>query len=156
MSWFRRLLKRLKVSDRGTATIEGAIIMPFLVLLFAGIADFGRVLWHYQTVNTGVRDATRYLSRRTLGDPVACTLAGGADTEAQNLATTGNIGGGTLRLSYFTTTTATAEPIPGGPARYPCRVRVQATVTIPVLMLDFIGIGPITFTLEDMARYYGD
>jgi hypothetical protein len=157
MACYIHLLRYLKVSEKGTATIESSIIMPLLVILFVGMVDFGRAFWHYQTVLTGIRDGTRYLSRRPLADPPnSCVLAAGADTEAQTLATTGSIGGGELRLSYFTATSQGAEPIPAGPAHYPCRVWVEATVDIPVLFLDGLGIGPITFTIRDEARHYGN
>lgn len=160
MCRFRRLLKRLEVSERGTATIEGAIVMPFLILLFVGIADFGRVLWHYQIVVDGVRDATRYLSRVPLQDPDDCTsFPAGTEADAQALATTGRRTGGTAKLDYWTTITVT----PSGPTdlggalrRESCLIQVTASPTFPVLMLGFVGIGDITFTIRDEARHYGD
>lgn len=50
-------------NESGAALVEFAMLMPTL-LLFVGLCVEGtRTYWSYQTTITGVRDATRYLSR---------------------------------------------------------------------------------------------
>ena len=43
--------------------VEFAILLPILLLVFAVIVEGGRLMWSYQTVVAGVRDATRYVAR---------------------------------------------------------------------------------------------
>lgn len=45
------------------ALVEFAFALPLFLILFAVVADGGRMLWSYQKAVAGVRDATRYLSR---------------------------------------------------------------------------------------------
>lgn len=56
----RRPLARL-ADESGVALIEAAIAFPFLVILMAGLFEFGLVFYNFQLVQTGVRDAGRYL-----------------------------------------------------------------------------------------------
>ena len=49
--------------EGGVAVIEAAIAFPFLVILMAGLFEFGLIFYNFQLVQTGVRDAGRYLSR---------------------------------------------------------------------------------------------
>ena len=51
--------KRHKRS-RGQALVEFALILPILLLVVAGIFDFGRALFTYSEVSNAVREATRY------------------------------------------------------------------------------------------------
>lgn len=52
----------------GTATVELAIVLPVLVVLFAAIGDFGRI-FHYSVIVTNcARDGALYLSDAKLAD----------------------------------------------------------------------------------------
>jgi Flp pilus assembly protein TadG len=46
---WRRWLRRLRGRD-GQATVEMALVVPVLVLLLFGIAEFGRLLFAYATI----------------------------------------------------------------------------------------------------------
>jgi hypothetical protein len=59
---------------------------PLLLSLVLGISEFGRLLYQYQMVLEGLRDAGRYLARL---DPNDATN----QSNAANLATTGTIDG---------------------------------------------------------------
>ena len=94
------MLMRLRTlwKDReGSALVEGTVLMPFLCVLFFGVYEFSYIFYQQHLVSTGVRDAGRYLAR--VRDP---TL-GNCQTNARNLATTGSISGGTLRVSGWDT-----------------------------------------------------
>ncbi len=56
--WFGRLWQ----SDRGTALIESAIVLPVFLLLIGGVYEFGYFFYQQQLMTTGVRDAARYLA----------------------------------------------------------------------------------------------
>lgn len=49
-------------SQRGVAMVEFAIALPLLLLLLLAIAEFGRMLYHYNNLLQANRDAVRYLA----------------------------------------------------------------------------------------------
>lgn len=52
--------KRGKHRQRGVAMVEFAIALPLLLLLLLGVAEFGRMLFHYNGLLQASRDAARY------------------------------------------------------------------------------------------------
>jgi len=91
------LPKRLWACAAGAALVEFTIVAPFLFVLAFGMAEFGRFMYQHQLVQTGVRDAARYLSRIADPNDVA------EQTKAENLALTGQVtSGGTLRVANWT------------------------------------------------------
>jgi TadE-like protein len=61
-------LRRLAADESGTQLVEFAIVLPMMLLVFGVIIEGGRMMWSYQTVVAGVRDATRFLARVTPRD----------------------------------------------------------------------------------------
>ncbi len=57
-----RQLRRFIRHDKGAALAELAILVPFLVLLVAAVAEFGRFFQKYTTLAKSTRTAARYLS----------------------------------------------------------------------------------------------
>lgn len=47
---------------RGVAAVEFGLILPLLILLIFGIAEFGRMLYQYNALVKSVRDGARFLS----------------------------------------------------------------------------------------------
>jgi hypothetical protein len=84
---WRRLARRWGADTRASAAIEAAVTAPLLLMFVIGAAEFGNMLYNANLVQTGVRDAARYLAR--VSDPVA------AEPLARNLAITGSITGET-------------------------------------------------------------
>lgn len=81
--------------DRGVAAVEAALSFPFLIAVSAGLMEFGAMFYNYQLMQTGVRDAGRYLSR--VPDLAA------AEENAKRLAVTGSIvSGQPARVSWWT------------------------------------------------------
>lgn len=58
--------RNLKNNQRGVAAVEFAIVLIPLLLITAGIVEFGRVFWYYDALSKATRDGARYLSRSTL------------------------------------------------------------------------------------------
>ena len=93
-----RWLKSLCRSDRGTALIESAIVLPVFMLLVGGIFELGYFFYQQQLLTTGVRDAARYLALTT--NPNSATN----QFDATNLAVYGLINGGvTPRVAGWST-----------------------------------------------------
>ncbi len=80
----RRRNRGLAGDCRGVAAVEFGILLPFMVILLAGIADLGRSIWQSHALTKGVRDAARYLSRV---DP---PFTGAQLASAKNLALRGS------------------------------------------------------------------
>jgi Flp pilus assembly protein TadG len=47
---------------RGVATVEFALVLIPLVMLVAGVAEFGRAIYQYEALTKSTRNAARYLS----------------------------------------------------------------------------------------------
>jgi Flp pilus assembly pilin Flp len=62
------IARRFWRDETGAQLVEFAFALPLLLLLFAVTIEGGRMLWAYQSVASGVRDATRYLARVTPRD----------------------------------------------------------------------------------------
>ena len=54
-------LRRLRDDTRGSVLLEAALVMPLVVLLVAGIADYGVTLYQYHTLSTATGSAVRQL-----------------------------------------------------------------------------------------------
>ncbi len=70
-------LSRFRRDESGTALVEFGLLLPTLLLFLAISVEGSRTFWSYQTTITGVRDATRYLSRVVAADICA---TGGSTT----------------------------------------------------------------------------
>jgi Flp pilus assembly protein TadG len=82
--------------------LEGAIIVPMLLVLVLGVYEFSWFFYQQHLVATGLRDAARYLARTsTTCEPVSpyWTIA---VTNAKRLALAGSPGGGPPRVKGWT------------------------------------------------------
>ena len=60
-----------KTAMEGAASIELALLLVPLLLLTIGGAEYGRALYHYNTLVKTVRDAARFLSQYNPTDPAS-------------------------------------------------------------------------------------
>ena len=74
----------MKATQKGTAIVEFALVLPLLLLLTMITTEFGRAIYQYNTIVKSLRDGTRYLSVQTPNTKIA---------EAKNLVVFGNIAG---------------------------------------------------------------
>lgn len=95
---FGEITRSLRQDIKGSALIEGALVIPVLFVLMYGVYDFSWFFYQQQMVSTGVRDAARYLAR----SPAFCdAISPEHSTQedwAKNLAVSGAIGGGAARV----------------------------------------------------------
>lgn len=75
----------LSRSDRGTAAVEFALILPVLLLLVFGIIDFGRALNAQITLTQAAREGARLES---LGEPNVVSQTQGAATSLSDVTVT--------------------------------------------------------------------
>jgi len=71
-----RGLRSLWCNDQGSALIEGAIIMPFLLVLALGVLEFSWLIYHQHLISTGIHDGARYIARSA--NPRDVTVQGDA------------------------------------------------------------------------------
>lgn len=59
------------VRQRGAAAVEFALVIIPLLLIIAGIVEFGRTFWYYDALTKSTRDAARYVSNTRVSTSVA-------------------------------------------------------------------------------------
>ena len=64
MKWFER-------SQRGTALVEFALVLPFLLVLTVCVVDFSRAFYAKNILATSVREGVRYLAVNSVADAAA-------------------------------------------------------------------------------------
>ena len=119
----RRLqwLNRFRGDEHGAQLLELAIVLPILLLLFAGIAEFGRFFYEYTTLSKASRVAARYLASKSVSSKT------NYEAIAKNLVVYGNTAGtGTPILDGLTTSNVSIT-YQGGTTAIPNTVTVSIT-----------------------------
>jgi len=98
---------RFWLDQQGSALIEGATMVPLLILFFAGVFEFSWFFYRQHLVTIGLHDAASYLARSS--DPCnPISRSWKAELEqAKNLAATGSISGGVARVQGWTAASVT-------------------------------------------------
>jgi TadE-like protein len=86
MSSLPDFLRRILRCTCGTATLEGALIVPIAISLMAGGVEFGQLFSAYGTAAKSMRSATRYLARIPRDQ-----ICGWGLVNARNLAVYGTV-----------------------------------------------------------------
>lgn len=147
----------------GAAAMEAGLALPFMVMLATGLFEFGGLFYNFELIQTGVRDAARYLAR--VADPAV------SESAARNLALRGTVDStGTLRVRWWqsahiqVTYKTTPNPVDAttGKRLYRGRdpllvVRVSTSFDYTGLgLLNAVGLGPVRVTAAHEERYVGD
>jgi hypothetical protein len=154
----RLCLSRFWLSDRGTALIESAIVLPVFLLLIGGVYEFGYYFYQEQLVTTGVRDAARYLA--LTANPNSVVI----QTDATRLAVYGEIAGvTTARVRGWSTSDVEISVITldnsSGAYCSGCAVRIITVSTrfvdSSLGFLDLIGIKAPMISVSHQERWIG-
>lgn len=166
----RRLI-RFGKSERGAALVEFTLVLPFLMLLAAGVSEFGLIMHQQQIMTKSVRDAARYAAR----SPVAfktCPLTGQPEwaqiaSDTRTVALRGSVNAGAPLLlatwnsaGQVTITNPCVAPggllsTAGGGNNIPI---ITVTGTAPYAgtgLLAFIGIAPFNITATHSQMWTG-
>ena len=163
MSTRVRLLRR---NRSGSAAVEMALVMPFLLAVMFGSAEIGNYFMNEHSLIKAVRDGARYAARRPFSDYTACnTVSGALVTDTQNVVMNGYLSTGSITIpnisagnvTVTTTCTGTAGgqnmlgiyrnrgPVCGGGATAGCAQVVTVSAQVPYRSilgsLGFSGIG---------------
>jgi hypothetical protein len=136
--------------QRGVAIVEYVVVLPILLLLILGTAEFGHALLQYNVLTQSMQDGARYLSSRALlGTTGVVEITPELETEVRNLVVYGNrLGAGNPRLRGFDPGNVTVTDVGLGV------VRVEATYdynAIFSLVPAFVNAG--SFTID--GRTFG-
>lgn len=156
-------LSRCTTDESGAALVEFAILLPMMLLVFAVIIEGGRLMWSYQSVNAGVRDAARYLARVAPAD--ICTSGGSVAGYGSDLETIvrETIGGKSIFPTKITVNSVTPSLncVAGVYRISPAPVvQVTASMTIQfpfsgLFSLNGQTLGTMTKTITDQSRVFG-
>jgi hypothetical protein len=132
----------------GAAMIEMVAVTPLLLLLILGVAEIGKALAQYNTLNKSVREAVRHVAASALlGSTGTVSLSQDLKDEAKNLVVYGSVAQGDPpgqpRLPGLSTSHVFVEPVGVN------MVRIQANYPYtpifgPVLLTFGYGTDPGT------------
>lgn len=132
---------RLRHSERGAQLVEFAMTLPLLVLVLAGIADFGLLFHAAEITNNAAREAARVISL-----PGA---AANAQSIAEGRAAAYLTASG---LTGASSTTVTPETIDIGGGLTAAGMRVTVTYSYSCLLLGPV-VGLVNGTFADTITY---
>ncbi|MFD2055887.1 TadE/TadG family type IV pilus assembly protein [Mesorhizobium calcicola] len=155
-----RYLGRFRRDQRGAVIVEMTLITPLMLILSAGVFEFGNLIHDKLLMEAGLTDAARFAARCNSQLYTDSGLGAiNCATIAANIAAFGNAAGtpparvAGWQASDVTVTTnySCQDTVSGGVIQYRsttaqvCTVRASGTYAYPdVGMLSFIGIGPLT------------
>jgi len=157
-----RILQSLWRNGEGSALIEGAIVVPLLLILVLGVFEFSWLIDQQHLISTGIHDAARYIAQSA--NPNDLTI----QKRAKNLATTGAIDGDTARVKGWTARdvsisySSVENPVDvngstafrGGAVIR--SVTVSTTFSVPSLgFFGFLGLKPPALTVSHQERVIG-
>ncbi|MGK7651975.1 TadE/TadG family type IV pilus assembly protein [Roseovarius sp. B08] len=155
--------RRFTADEDGAILVEFGIVLPIMLLFLALTVEAGRMMWSYQSVIAGVRDAGRYMARVTPAD--ICDSGGSVSALAPKLKdiVEKDIGGTVIFPSKVKVNSVTASYscVTGTYRVSPAPVgRVSANVTIHFPLggiLDLFGnaISTVTTDVADSSRIFG-
>ena len=131
----RKLLLPARARERGSTTLESAVMISVLLVMLFGVIGFGNALYTYHFVSNTAREATRWASVRGHSCTGGCEASSGdVNTYVQSLST----GIGLDPTKVTTTTTWVAPPgnlaICTSPPNSPgCVVQVQVQYSFQFL-----------------------
>jgi Flp pilus assembly protein TadG len=157
-----RILRSLWCNGDGSALIEGAIMVPFLLVLVLGVFEFSWLFYQQHLISTGIHDGARYVARSA--KPHDLTI----QNDAKKLATTGAIDGDTARVRGWMTrdvhiSYASVNNSVGSNGLTPFRgdaaiqiVTVSTTFAVPSLgFFGSLGLKPPALTVSHQERVIG-
>ena len=156
------LLRRLRRDESGAALVELAISLPLMLIIFATAVEGARLMWSFEAANTGVRDAARYLARRT---PLDICTSGSIplSDDAIRDRIRAQVNGSRWFPSKVSVNSASASLscVAGTYRVSPApvvRVSAQVSVAFPfasVFSLAGVTLSPVTATVADANRVFG-
>ncbi|CDX20159.1 TadE family protein [Mesorhizobium plurifarium] len=159
----KQIIRRFKRDDDGAILVEMTLLTPFVLLLAAGVFEFGNILNTRMLLDAGVRDAARYMARCS-SDWDTCS------GYATNLAVKGAITGGSARVTGWTADEVEIKKIKSLQAIDPAtgtELYLSATSNVDVVQVktsypytgvglwSYLGFGQLTLSVFHQERVLG-
>jgi len=151
-------LNRFWRSNRGTALIESAIVLPVFLMLVGGVYEFGYFFYQQQLMTTGIRDAARYLALSANPNNAA------KQQEAMKLAVYGDVDSGTnARVpGWSTSDIAVSVTALDNSSGFYCAGCTVAVITVSTSLTDsslgflgFLGLNAPIISVSHQERWIG-
>lgn len=138
--------------QQGIAAVEFAIVLPVMLFLMLGTAEFGRVFYQYTTLSKAVQSGARYASKQLLKNSELANLDSAFVKRVQNFVVYGNeMGTGTAVLDGFAAT-GTNVAISSSVANKTITIEAQYNYSFGVLGdLSLFGYSMPTVTMRSSA-----
>lgn len=94
--------------DRGAAAVEFALVVPLLILLILGIAEFGKAYYLQTTISAAAREAARVMA--LANDPSPTVNLGAARAAAKSAASNLGLTDAQITVTPSTCVTNSADP----------------------------------------------
>ena len=75
-----------QTSQKGSVTVEMALILIVMLMIMAGVFEFSRAFWYYNALDKSTRDAARFMSAVTSIDITNSNNTAAAVATAKSLA----------------------------------------------------------------------
>jgi Flp pilus assembly protein TadG len=119
-------------SGRGQSLVEAAIVVPLLLLLFAGVVELGRAFYDYIVITNAAREGARYGSLY----PHYCT---GIQNAVKNEAALGHMNMDSCTITITPNACAGVVAAPGTP------IRVEVACPYQTVVGNLLGLSqPLT------------
>lgn len=144
------------VKQKGSSTVEFAMLVPLLLLLVVMVSEFGIMFYRSNAVTKSVQDAARYLSDVPGNNYPKIALT---DDQIKNLICFGTIGGKGTEIVPDCNAKLTLVPLPAASEDH---ITVSASYTadwiFPGLIRFLIksgepGDGPLTLKASSVMRF---
>ncbi|WP_170764924.1 TadE/TadG family type IV pilus assembly protein [Ruegeria lacuscaerulensis] len=155
--------KRFAKNDDGAIIVEFGLVMPVMLLMLALTLESARLMWSYQSVIAGVRDAGRYLSRVAPAD--ICSSGGsvaGLTTTLKGIVENDKHANSLFPPSITVNSVTPSLSCMSGTYRVnPAPVgTVSANITIQIPMGNLLslfgsGLSSVTTDVSDTSRIFG-
>lgn len=133
-------MKRLRQDEQGSVVVEMALLLPVILLLLAGVVEFGNAYWEQQVMTLAAREGARAASHlKTDGSYISSS---NIRTLVRGYLTDGGVN------SASATVTVTEELVPGSAT---AKMKV-VTVTKPYSFSIFPHIFSYNLTLTGQAK----
>ena len=166
-----RVAKALWRDPEGSVLIEATVLTPMLFVFLFGVFEFSFAFFQQQLIETGVRDAARYLARipLTTSGATPCTQVDPATASttylsyAQNIALYGQTSatGATQRVTGWAgpvtitcPTSSDGNTYADGTSQY--TITVTTSFTDPTLgLMGYLGLTTPAISVTHKERYIG-
>jgi Flp pilus assembly protein TadG len=144
------------VKDRtGSALVEFAIVLPVLLFLILGLAQFGMIFYNYILVTNAAATGARQLSISRLDTTVyadTVSAINSATTSLSGLTITMSVNG-TACSTNSTCQTAlqsayTAATVPPEPVSVTVSYTCSGNSIMPTYLINLVGVCPLTSTMQ--------